>query len=76
MATIDFDPEDYLSEVRTEFLVAELDSRSKNVPRGQGDGDPPNFRYVEAAFIEAKALPDCPPAIKDLLWHVHGRALA
>lgn len=31
--------------------------------------------YVEAAFLAAKALPNCPRELVDLFWHVHGRAM-
>lgn len=76
MATIDFDPEDYLHEVSSETLAAELALRDKPVPRGAGDGDPQPRRYVDDAEHAARAMPDCPQAFLDLLWHVHGRAIA
>lgn len=75
MATIEIEIEEYLHEVSTKDLVEELASRDKSVPRGMGDGDTPASRYVEDAFLAAKAMGDCPQAIKDLLWHVHGRAM-
>lgn len=75
MATIEIDIEDYLHEVSTKHLVDELARRDKSVPRRMGDGDIPASRYVEEAFLAAKAMGECPQAIKDLLWHVHGRAM-
>ena len=75
MAEIEFDPGDYLHEVRTNELIAELARRDKVVPPGAGDGDISSSRRVEEAFIAAKAMPDCPQAIKDLFWYVHGRAM-
>jgi hypothetical protein len=43
--------------------------------QGMGDGDKPLSRTVEDAYLAAKALPDCPQPIRDLLWRVHGRAI-
>lgn len=42
---------------------------------GTGEGDPGADRYVDAAEAAARQLNDCPRAILDLLWHVHGRAI-
>ena len=44
-------------------------------PPGLGKGDPPESRYIEAAYLAARGMADCPSPIRDLLWHVHGRAI-
>lgn len=75
MASIEFCPEEYLDEVSTETLLKELVSRDKTVPPGAGDGDPPTSRYVDAAARDARDWADCPQSFKDLLWHVHRRAV-
>jgi hypothetical protein len=58
-----------------EIFKQRFPSRSVAVPQGAGDGDRQPQQYVEAAFLAAKALPDCPREISDLFWHVHGRAM-
>ncbi len=42
---------------------------------GKGKGDPPESRYIEDAYLFALGMPDVPQAFRDLLWHVHGRAI-
>ena len=39
--------------------------------RSPGD----HARTIESAFLSAKSMPDCPQALKDLFWHVHGLAM-
>lgn len=76
MATIDFEPEDYLHEVSVEALRRELAARGGATPRGEGDGDYTVRRYVDEAEMAVRGMAACPAAIKDLLWNVHGRAIA
>lgn len=46
------------------------------VPLGAGEGDQSIVnRYIEQAHLAATQMADCPQAFKDLLWHVHGRAI-
>ncbi|MEN5271877.1 hypothetical protein [Stenotrophomonas lactitubi] len=33
-------------------------------------------QIIEAAFYDARALPTVPPALADLFWVVHGRAMS
>lgn len=77
---VEVDVYDVLESLEDHEIVEILGERKGSelalpVATGSGPGDPPPSRYVEAAFLAAKALPDCPPAIKDLFWHVFGRAL-
>lgn len=33
-------------------------------------------QIIEAAFYETRAMPSVPPALADLFWVVHGRAMS
>jgi hypothetical protein len=32
-------------------------------------------RIVESAYLAARDMRECPAPLRDLLWHVHGRAI-
>lgn len=59
----------------TELFKRHLPKQGVSVPQGSGDGDKRLDHYIEDAYRAAKAMPDCPAAIRDLFWHVHGRAI-
>jgi hypothetical protein len=77
--SVDIDPDDVLGQMDTKEVVELFEQhfprQSVIVRQGMGDGDKPLSRFIEDAYLAAKAMPDCPPAIRDLLWHVHGRAI-
>lgn len=78
--SVHIDAEDVLEELSDTDIEKELKRRQKtlalSVPLGAGDGDATFLqRLVDQAEFAARGLPDCPAQIKDLLWHVHGRAL-
>lgn len=68
---------DQLTAEQLAEIIGFMKNKGKptSVPVGMGKGDPPEFRYIEAAYLAAKAMDNCPPAIRDLLWYVHGRAI-
>ena len=73
------DVEDVIEDIPVTLLEKELKRRAPRtgltVEHGMGEGDIQPQRYVESAFLAAKALPDCPQALKDMFWHVFGRAI-
>lgn len=76
---VDIDADDVLEQL-SEHEVAQLFKRHMpklgvTVGQGMGEGDKVTDRYVEEAYLAAKSLADCPAAIRDLLWNVHGRAI-
>lgn len=77
--SVDIDPGDVLGQMDETEIVELFEQhfpRQRVICRqGMGDGDKPLARFVEDAYLAAKAMPDCPPAIRELLWHVHGRAI-
>lgn len=77
--SVDADVDDVIERLTTKELTAviskHLPKTGISVERGLGEGDPQVERFVENAFLAAKAMPDCPKAILDLLWHVHGKAI-
>lgn len=82
-AAVDVDLEDVLEDYSEAEALATFErhfstrapAKGSSVPVGFGTGDPPPDRYIDAAYLAAKAMPDCPRPIADLFWHVHGRAL-
>ena len=77
---VHIDADDVLEELSDSEIEEELKRRRKtvdlSVPLGAGDGDASFLRrLVDQAEFAARSLGDCPMPIKDLLWHVHGRAL-
>lgn len=75
------DPNDVLEGLREDDLIElfsrHVPDRGVLVPLGIGDGDLSQLQgCVDRAFEAARAMPDCPQAIKDLLWRIHGRAIA
>lgn len=78
-ASIDVDADEVIEQLSArevaELFKRHLPKQGLSVPMGSGDGDKRLDRYVEDAYRAAKSMPDCPPAIRDLFWHVHGRAI-
>ena len=74
-----------VAEVDVHDMLEELDSweldlleRALKARAASGEkptGDPDADKFVEQAYLVAKAMPACPPAFRDLLWRVHGRAI-
>lgn len=73
------------AEIDLDDLIGNLGSASKDYLAGllkvEGEAarapDGRTFEQViEAAFNEARALPTVPPALADLFWVVHGRAMS
>lgn len=60
----DFDNEELIDALRSREALVSAPSAPE-----------PANRYIERAYLFARDMPDCPQAFKDLLWHVHGRAI-
>jgi hypothetical protein len=71
---VDVDVDVDLDEFDEEDLVEELRARGTAIT-AETTPPEPHDRYVERAYLLAKQLPDCPQEFRDLLWHVHGRAI-
>ena len=51
--------------------LLKIDAESGRAPDGR------TFeQIIEAAFYEVRAMPKVPPALADLFWVVHGRAMS
>ncbi|MBA0394901.1 hypothetical protein D7U98_05715 [Stenotrophomonas maltophilia] len=73
------------AEIDLDDLIANLGSASKDYLAGllkvAGEaGRAPDGRtfeqVIEAAFNEVRAMSTVPPALADLFWVVHGRAMS
>lgn len=77
--SVDIDADDILGQLSTreveQLFKRHLPNQGVTVGPGLGEGDKTSERFVEAAYLAAKSFADCPQAIRDLMWHVHGRAI-
>ncbi|OWQ58503.1 hypothetical protein CEE59_08565 [Stenotrophomonas maltophilia] len=73
------------AEIDLDDLVGNLGSASKDYlasllkVEGETARAPDGRTFeqiIEAAFYEARAMSPVPPALADLLWVVHGRAMS
>ena len=75
----DIDADDVLEQLSApevaRLFKRHMPNQGVTVGPGMGEGDKASERFIEDAYLAAKALADCPPAIRDLFWHVHGRAI-
>lgn len=62
-----------LEDFGEEELIDECRERGISM---RGDADPDDEQYVERAMRDLKELPRVPQSVLDLLWYVHGKALA
>jgi len=77
--SIDVDPDEVIEQLddreKAELFQKHMPRESVVVRQGLGEGDKPLSRFVEDAYLAAKALPNLPRELADLFWHVHGRAI-
>lgn len=60
----DFDDDDLAQECKSRGISVLADSLNDHAA------------IVERAYMKARQMTDLPAELKDLFWHVHGRALA
>ncbi len=78
MASIDFDPEDYIDEIDTDDLRAEI-ARRDGKPGLDAAGLASDAAFARNTIMRAemavRRMREVPRELADLFWHVHGVAL-
>lgn len=74
-AEVEVSLDELADELDTQDITYIIQKKGLRAPAGIGDGDPTADRYIEAAYRDVLAMSDCPQSVRDLLWHVHGRAI-